>query len=279
MIISVASGKGGTGKTTVALNLALSIEENVNLLDADVEEPNCHIFLPQLQYDETVIQATIPEIDVHRCNLCGKCAEVCQFNAIAVLPRKKVLVFDELCHSCGGCFLFCPNRAIKELSIDIGKVKSAVYKNLNFYYGEIKVGYPMAPPVIKALKKNIEKDRINIIDCPPGTSCPAIESVKDSDYCVLVSDSTPFGINDLILSLKALRALKIPFGVVINRCDIADDSLERYCKHENIPILMQIPEDRRIAEAYSVGDLIVDALPEYRDHFKSLFNNLKEAMQ
>lgn len=275
MIISVASGKGGTGKTTVSLNLALAIKEPLNLLDVDVEEPNCHLFLPELSYISEKKYNIVPEINKDKCTYCGKCAEICQFNALAVLPEKTI-VFKELCHSCEGCIMFCPEKAIDKTQIEFGTVNKAKYKNINFTFGELKIGYPMSPPLIKEVKSNIEKDKLNIIDCPPGTSCPAIEAVKDTDFCLLVSDPTPFGIHDLKLSIRALRYLKIPFGLVINRFDIADDILENYCKDEEIPVLLRIPDDRKIAEAYSKGKLMVDEIPEYRKDFQRLYKKIKE---
>ena len=277
MNISIASGKGGTGKTTVALNLSFSIDKKINLYDLDVEEPNCHIFLPKLKYNSKTVYTHVPAVNTDKCTLCGKCAEVCQYNAIAVTPSK-VLLFKELCHSCGGCSLFCPEKAISEVPIEIGKVISSNYKNINFSYGELKVGHPTSPPLISAVKKEINSSEINVLDCPPGTSCPAIEAVKDSDFCILVSDPTPFGVHDLKLSVRALRHLKIPFGVVINRSDIGDDRLEIYCKDENIPVLLRIPDDRKIAETYSKGEIVVEALPQYKEGFKNLFEKIKEVL-
>lgn len=275
MIISIASGKGGTGKTTVALNLALSLSENLTLLDVDVEEPNCHIFFPDIDYQEETVYSKIPQIDENKCTLCGKCAEVCQFNALAILP-KKTIIFKELCHSCGGCVLLCPAKAITEVPHEIGTIKTSNINNIEFSYGLLKIGIPASPPLIKKVKDKIKLDKINIIDCPPGTSCPAIEAVKGSDFCALVCDPTPFSLNDLQLSVRALRYLNISFGVVINRCNIGDNKLIDYCYSETIDILAQIPDDRKIAEAYSKGQLIVNALPEYRKHFTELFDKIKE---
>ncbi|MEW5820748.1 MAG: ATP-binding protein [Cyanobacteriota bacterium] len=278
MKISVASGKGGTGKTTVALNMAISIEEQVNLLDVDVEEPNCHIFLPGSKFNSENVYSYIPEVDLNKCSYCGKCAEICRFNAIAVLSNN-VMVFKELCHCCGGCAILCPEKAISETKIQIGSIKTANIFNLNFYYGELKIGHPTAPPVIKAVKKYIEPEKINIIDCPPGTSCAAVESIKGSDFCIMVSDPTPFGIHDLKLSVKVLQQLNVPFGVVINKCDTGTDELYKYCSSHNITILMEIKDERRIAEIYSQGKLIVNELPEYKNQFNNLFNTVKELIK
>lgn len=275
MIISIASGKGGTGKTTVSMNLAVSLETQVNLLDVDVEEPNCHIFIQNAAYIETDVHAIVPDIDRAKCTLCGKCSDICQFNAIASLSHK-VLIFEELCHSCGGCMLFCPEKAISEKDKRIGKIFSTHIKNLNFIYGQLEIGYPMSPPLISTVKENILKEAINIIDCPPGVSCPAIEGVKGSDYCILVTDPTPFAMHDLKLSVEALRYLNIPFGIFLNRCDIGDDRIYDYCKSEYIEILASMPNNLELARIYSRGEILVEELPEYKLLFQDLFNNIKD---
>ncbi|HAX60955.1 MAG TPA: (4Fe-4S)-binding protein [Elusimicrobia bacterium] len=284
MIISVASGKGGTGKTTVAVNLALSIIQNVRFLDCDVEEPNAHLFLkPKIQKTEPV-NIPVPVVDETKCNYCGKCSEICEYHAIAVLP-KSVMVFEQLCHGCGGCVILCPEKAIKEKNRKIGIIREGICKNeIKFIDGLLNISEPMSPPIIKAVKKRAEEQNskraevVTIIDAPPGTSCPVIESIKGSDYCILVTEPTPFGLNDLILAVEVLRKLKIPFGVAINRSDIGDEEVDKYCHKENIPILMKIPFDRKIAEAYSKGIPLVENLPEYKRHFQELFTKIKNSL-
>jgi MinD superfamily P-loop ATPase len=269
MVISVASGKGGTGKTTIATNLALMVD-NVQLLDCDVEEPNAHIFIDVRWEESEVVSIPVPEIDRSKCDYCGRCADICAYNALAVL-KDRVLVFPHLCHGCGGCALLCPQRAIREVSREIGEVEKGRAGELQLVQGKMNIGEVMAPPLVRAVKKNIIGDRNVIIDAPPGTSCPVIEATRDSDYCVLVTEPTPFGLNDLILAVEVVRILNIPFGVVINRAGLGDDRVQEYCRSENIKILMRLPFDRDIAVAYSKGIPLVDAKKEYRDHFRQLF--------
>jgi MinD superfamily P-loop ATPase len=274
MIISIASGKGGTGKTTIATNLALSIKDNVQLLDCDVEEPNAHIFIRPEFIDTKPVLVPVPLIDYKKCTFCGKCASICAFNAVAVIS-KKVLIFPELCHSCGSCQYFCPAKAISEVENEIGILEFGKKNNLEFIHGKLNIGEVLATPVIKDVKKNIDELKMVIIDAPPGTSCPVIESVKGSNFCVLVTEPTPFGLNDLILAVEVLRKMKIPFGVVINRCDLGNKNTEDYCAKENIPILMSIPFKREIATAYSKGIPLVEVSPKYKEQFCDLLTKIQ----
>lgn len=281
MIISVASGKGGTGKTTVAVNLslALSQEDQVQFIDCDVEEPNAHLFLKPRILNRKEVLVQIPEVIEDRCTYCGRCAEVCAYKAIAVV-KGAVLIFPELCHSCGGCSLFCPEKAIKEVGQRIGMMETG-YSELgpSFVHGWLDIGQSMSPPLIREIKKQIEPGKQVIIDSPPGTSCPMVEAVKKSDFCLLVTEPTPFGLNDLKLSVETLRMMKIPLGVVINKAGIGDSGLEEYCQQEKIPILMKIPFDREIAIAYSEGITIWEAKPAFREKFASLFAQIKDLIK
>ena len=274
MIISVASGKGGTGKTTVATNLALSLGRGVQFLDCDVEEPNAHIFIkPQIKNKKPVF-IPIPEVDRSKCNFCGKCQEVCAYNAIAVVKKPtsdgEVLIFDDLCHGCGSCAFLCPQGAVKEVNKEIGFVEIGEKDSLQFVNGRLNIGQVMSPPLIRTVKDHINPTRTVIIDAPPGTSCPVITAIRKSDFCILVTEPTPFGLNDLILAVEVLRKLKIPFGIVINRCDLGNQGVENYCQKENIAILMRIPFDREIAVLYSQGIPLVEAKPEYASNFREM---------
>ena len=274
MIISVASGKGGTGKTTIAVNLALSLS-NVQLLDCDVEEPNCHIFIKPVFEHKSIVFIPVPEVDQNKCDGCGRCQEVCAYNAIAVV-NKEVLIFPELCHGCGSCTYFCPHGAIKEINKDIGIIEIGKSGEIQFIHGKLNVGMMMSPPVIRAVKKHIDKKKTVIIDAPPGTSCPVITAIKDTDFVILVTEPTPFGLNDLSLAVEVVRKLGIPFGVIINRSDLGNEKTDEFCTGEHIPILMRIPFSKKIAEIYSRGDSIIEMLPEYREKFQRLFAKIKK---
>jgi len=279
MIISVASGKGGTGKTLVATSLALSLSDNykIQLLDCDVEEPNANILLHLAMNQSQHVYIPIPKVDEAKCTYCGKCAEVCAYNTIAVL-KEKVLVFPELCHGCGACSYLCPESAITEEGREIGVVERGDSGNLELIQGKLNVGEAMAPPVIREVKKYIDPANIVIIDVPPGTSCPVVEAVKESEFCLLVTEPTPFGLNDLSLAVEVVRKLGISCGLVINRVGIGDEEVERYCHQEGIPILLKIPLDRKIALLYSKGTPLVEGMPEWRDEFLKLFQDIKDIL-
>jgi MinD superfamily P-loop ATPase len=273
MKIAIASGKGGTGKTTVAVNLACILADSgqkVQYLDCDVEEPNGHLFLkPQITSTQSA-GIPVPVVNEQKCTGCRKCAEVCQYHAIAVL--KKALVFPELCHGCGGCTLVCPEGAIREEDRPIGVVEAGRAAGIAFVQGRLNVGEPMSPPLIRAVKKHAIMDGIAIMDAPPGTSCPVVTTVRDADYVLLVTEPTPFGLNDLKLAVEMIRQLGVRHGVVINRADSGDQRVQDYCKAENIAILQELPDDRRLAEAYSRGQMAVRVLPEWRTIFSDLWN-------
>ncbi len=278
MIITIASGKGGTGKTTIATNLAAALEGPVQLLDCDVEEPNAHLFLkPEIQRSYE-FQLEVPEIDLEKCTFCGKCQEICQFNAIAVLPEM-ALTFPELCHSCGGCFLVCPEDAVKSRTRTIGVVEVGYRGNIRFVHGRLRVGEAMAPPLIRRVKAEAEPDGLTIIDAPPGTSCPVVTTLWGSDAVILVTEPTPFGLHDLELAVGAVRELGLPMGLVINRTDLGDRRVHDYAARENIPILLEIPFDRQAAKIYAQGGLLVEELPQWRGFMETLFTNLNKAVQ
>ena len=275
MNITVLSGKGGTGKTTVSTNLALSLE-NVQLMDADVEEPDSYIFInPDFNEDYIPVNRKIPVINEEKCTGCRKCVDFCEYNALAMM-LDEVMVFPEVCHSCGGCEIVCPENAITEKDRELGKLKydKEVQKGkIEFWQGEMNIGEESSTPVIEALKERIKNNKTTIIDAPPGTTCPTIEATVDSDFALLVTESTPFGLNDLQMSVEVMREVNIPFGVIINRSEEGEDSLiEDYCKKENIDILMKIPFDRKIAELYSEGIAFVKEMEEWKEKFKELFS-------
>ena len=269
MIISVASGKGGTGKTTVAVNLALSLE-HAQLLDCDVEEPNAQIFLKAHITERKPATVRVPEIDYEKCDFCGRCQEVCAYHALAVLP-KKVLLFPKMCHSCGACARLCPRGAIREVDRSIGEIEIGQRGGIDFVQGKLAVGETMAPPLIRQVKSHIDRSCMTIIDAPPGTSCPMVTAVKGSDFCILVTEPTPFGMNDLHLAIETVKKLGIPYGVVMNRAEPHDLKARIHFKANDIPVMLQIPFDRKIAELYSVGIPFVEQLPEYREKFLDLF--------
>lgn len=277
MIISIASGKGGTGKTTIAVNLALTLKY-VQLIDCDVEEPNVHVFLNPFIKNIEKVKVLVPKVNYQFCDFCGKCAEFCMYNAIAVF-EEQVLIFPEMCHHCGGCKKICPQNAVSEYEISIGQIKKGVFNSIDFLDGTLNITHPSCIPIIKKLKNHISGNSIVIIDSPPGTSCPMIEAVEGSDYCLLVTEPTPFGLNDLKLAVQVIEKMKIPFGVIINQSDIGDDMVKQYCIKNKIDVLMEIPYSRKIAEAYSRGEVLVKTLLEYQEKFKELYNKIKDRIK
>ncbi len=273
MQIAIASGKGGTGKTTLSVALAQAIDEPVDLLDCDVEEPNAGLFLRSETTMQKTVTVPIPTVDERLCSGCGKCENICQFNAIASL-KTNVMVFPELCHSCGGCTRICPEKAITEREMPIGQITIRQSGSVRLVEGRLDVGRAMAPPVIRAVKNEPRCAPSVLIDCPPGTSCPMITAVKGSDFVILVTEPTPFGLHDLTLAVETLRKLVIPFGVVINRADAGDSRVVKYCKNETIRLLLQIPESRKTAEAYSRGESILTADPKLEQALRTMWKNI-----
>ncbi|MBN2705212.1 MAG: ATP-binding protein [Deltaproteobacteria bacterium] len=277
MIITIASGKGGTGKTTIATNLALSAPK-AQYLDCDVEEPNGHLFLKPTISERRDVTMPIPEIDEKLCNRCGQCAKACEFNALAVIGEK-VMFFAELCHGCGVCTYVCPEKAIREGfkeigCLELGHAGLEGAESLLFAQGISHIGNPLSPPIIKQLKKLIDPERFAILDAPPGTSCPMVQTMLNSDYCLFVTEPTPFGLNDLQLAVGVARQLRIPCGIVINRSDSGDDEVVKYCNRENLRILLEIPFNRELAFAYSRGLAAVSGNPDLRNAFVGLYEKI-----
>lgn len=279
MQIAVASGKGGTGKTLVSTCLLQVVgDDNSVLIDADVEEPNAGIILTQPVLATTDVSRLVPEIDPEACNLCGKCAEICNFNALVVLPDK-VMVFNELCHSCGACAYLCPEKAINEKNHFIGVIEESCIPGYGtLLTGRIKIGEAQSPPLIKAIKGKKPEATLRIVDCPPGTTCPMIESIANSDFCILVTEPTPFGLHDLELSLEAIKILGIPGGLVINRWQGEDKELAALSNKTGIPIMGRIPFSPELAQAYMKGENPLEAMPSLRGILTGVYNQIKEAM-
>jgi len=277
VILSVASGKGGTGKTTVAVNLARTMDSTVQLLDCGVEEPNDHLFLHGKPDHAEVVSIPFPEIDESLCDGCGECGRLCEFKAIVSFGTAP-LVFPELCHGCGGCTKVCPEGAIHEVDKRVGVVEVLQDGDITLIQGRLDVGVALAPPLVRAVKSHLARSVPAILDASPGTSCPVVTTGRNTDFVLLVTEPTPFGLHDLRLAVEMVRELRMPLGVVLNRAGLGDNRVHLFCKSEGIPILAEIPDDRRIAEAYSRGQLIVDALPRYQDLFKDLLSNIADNM-
>jgi MinD superfamily P-loop ATPase len=271
--IAIASGKGGTGKTSVAVNLALS-HEKAQIIDCDVEEPNVHVLLKPELKKIFPIGLQVPKILEDKCNYCGECARFCQFNALFV-AGETVMVFPELCHSCGGCRIVCPENAIVEEPRTIGQVVKGEAGQIDLVYGEINIGEALAVPVIAAAKKHIKDAGLVILDSAPGSACPLVETVNGVDFCLLVTEPTPFGLHDLQVAVEVIQILNIPMGVIVNFSGIGDKKVYEFCEEQNIPIMMEIPFDRRIAELYSRGIPFVKAMPEWKERFMNLMNDIE----
>ncbi len=279
MIVSIASGKGGTGKTLVATSLALSLQgqHKVQLLDCDVEEPDCHIILkPSFSRSEPVF-IPIPVIDPDRCTGCGECTKICAYHALVVI-MEQILVFKELCHGCGACNYLCPENAITEDNSATGVITHGNAGGMGFILGKLNTGEASAVPVIRRVKEYLDPDAVVIIDSAPGTSCPVVEAVRNSDFCLLVTEPTPFGLNDLSLAVEMVRELGIPCGVIINRQGIGTRKVEDYCNLENIPVLLTIPMDVEIAKLYSRGIALVEGLPQWKIAFQVVYKQIQELL-
>lgn len=272
MKIAVLSGKGGTGKTTVSSSLAFI--SKMLLIDTDIEEPNSHIFLKGNIEDIKSVYTRFPEVNMEKCNLCGECGNFCKFNAI-IPVKKRVIVFGEACHDCGGCEIVCKNGAISWEKREIGKIYTGKthFNSIN-KYGELNIGEMSGVKIIKEIYKNTEEKDF-LIDCPPGTACTTVSAVEVADFAIIVVEPSPFGLSDMKLVVQLLRDMKIPFGVVINKFDEDKNIVKKYCDDEKIEIIGTIPFDRKIAEAYSKGKIIAEALPEYRENFETILKRVK----
>jgi MinD superfamily P-loop ATPase len=277
MRLAIASGKGGTGKTTLSVAIAKCAGENVTLLDCDVEEPNSHIFLDIKEKKIKKVTVPVPVIDEEKCTHCGKCAEICQFNAIVSMGGTTTMVFNDLCHSCGGCQLVCPEKAITEVEEQTGELTFAKVGNINFIEGKLNVGKAMSPPVIRAVLDAGKAEGLTVVDSPPGTSCPMIAAVNEADYILLVTEPTPFGLNDLILAVETVRGLGIPFSVAINRFDAGDDRVEKYCLDEDIDVALRIPDSRKVAVGYSKGLSLDFSMPQIKSDIRRFLSSIKQA--
>ncbi|MBC8209225.1 MAG: ATP-binding protein [Desulfobulbaceae bacterium] len=275
MKIAIASGKGGTGKTTLATALALAATGPVQYLDCDVEEPNGHLFLrPQLDNSEQCA-VIVPQINEELCTYCGQCRDICRFSAITQFGQT-VMTFPEMCHSCLGCFRVCEEKAISEQKREIGILESGRAGDILFTHGRMRVGEAMAVPLLNAVKNQAQDDHLVILDAPPGTSCPFVETVLNCDHVLLITEPTPFGLHDMALAATALNNFNIPYGVILNRAGLGDDRVQRWCEEHDVPLLLEIPFDRRIAECYARGGSLLESIPELTHQLRELLDTLQE---
>lgn len=275
MRIAVASGKGGTGKTTIATSLALSLsaERETWYVDCDVEAPNGHLFLrPNFTYSTQAV-IKIPQIQVDQCTMCGKCVEVCQFHALANVV-KSIMVFPQLCHGCGSCTLNCPEQAISEVDNPIGMLESGyTAEGIRFQRGVLSISEPMPTPVIRQLKRmdQAPDDALVILDSPPGASCSVVETLRGADYALLVTEPTPFGLHDLKQMIGIVQDMNIPAGIVVNRDGIGSPQVEAYLLELSLPILLRVPFDKKIASGIAAGESLMAVRPEYRQDFLNMY--------
>jgi len=280
MIVAVASGKGGTGKTTVAASLASVWDGSVMGVDLDVEEPNLHLFLhPTIEGSETAY-LMVPALDEARCTYCGACADLCQFGAISIMGQV-TLTFPEMCHGCGGCIAVCPEKAVSAGRRELGEISWGRAGGAGFLAGRLRVGEAMSPPLMRLVKARLDHTLATnggdaIIDAPPGVSCPAVNAVMDSDVILLVTEPTPFGVYDFKLAWEAFTPLGQPMGAVINRAGLGNDAIYRFCREKGLPILAEIPYDRAIAEAYARGRIIADLSAGLKETFVSLRDQIRD---
>ncbi|OPX90032.1 MAG: antiporter inner membrane protein [Pelotomaculum sp. PtaB.Bin104] len=282
LTVAFASGKGGTGKTTVSVNLASAAAAagyEVAYLDCDVEEPNGHLFLNPSIRRRNPVSVPVPVIDPEKCVNCGACGEICQYSAIVCI-KNNVLTFEKMCHGCGGCQLVCPSGAITEKGREIGVVEEGEAGGINFFHGKLNIGEAMSPPLIRAVRSAGKNNLFTIVDVPPGTSCPVIAAIKDVDLVILVTEPTPFGLNDLDLALDMVKEMGIPHAVVVNRSEPENNLARDFCRKRKVRLLAEIADDRRVAEAYSRGELAFNAAPGYRAVFDDLLSAIeKEAIR
>ena len=286
MKIAIASGKGGTGKTTVAVNLAFLIsheipEEQVTLVDLDVEEPNSGLFFNRNPVYSEVVTRIVPRWDYKKCTFCGQCNAVCNFNAIARLPEQ-ILIFPELCHSCSACIDLCPENALTPVKRKIGTLIHCKSNGLDFIESKLEIGEPSGVSLIKQTKEYLGRrfygESLYIFDCPPGNSCPVIESVKGVDFVILVTEPTPFGLSDLKIAIKTMKRLELDYGVVINKSMTGKDPVRKYCLQNDVFILGTIKHSRALAKRSANGEVIYSRFPDFRKELNSIYVNIRDGM-